>query len=157
MIVEILLLIIVANGVPAFISHLFHHHTSLPVDFGLTLPDKNPCFGANKTWRGLFSSMIVTALLAKLLGFDYLTGFLVSSLAMSGDLFSSFIKRRIGQKPGSSFLVLDQVPEAFLPAWLLMKEFNLTFSDVLAVVVAFFIIEQVLSLLFYKLGVRKNP
>lgn len=156
MIVELLLLIIAANGAPVLISYLFHHRASLPVDFGLELADKKPCFGANKTWRGLLSSLIATALLAELLGFDYLTGLQVSALAMAGDLFSSFIKRRLGKKSGSRFLVLDQLPESFLPAWLLMDEFNLGFIQVVILVAAFFIIEQVLSVLFYKLGVRKN-
>jgi CDP-2,3-bis-(O-geranylgeranyl)-sn-glycerol synthase len=156
MIVELLLLIVVANGAPVLASYLFHHRASLPVDFGLMLADQNPCFGANKTWRGLLSSIIVTALLARLLGFDYLTGLQVSSLAMAGDLFSSFIKRRLGKKAGSRFLLLDQVPESFLPAWFLVEKFGLEFSEVLVLVTAFFIIEQTLSLLFYKLGVRKH-
>jgi CDP-2,3-bis-(O-geranylgeranyl)-sn-glycerol synthase len=111
MIVELLFLILVANGTPVLVSYLFHHRASLPVDFGLMLADKKPCFGANKTWRGLLSSMLVTTLLTKLLGFDYLIGLQVASLAMAGDLFSSFIKRRLGQKPGTRFLFLDQVPE----------------------------------------------
>jgi CDP-2,3-bis-(O-geranylgeranyl)-sn-glycerol synthase len=156
MIVELLFLIVVANGAPVLVSHLFHHRASLPVDFGLMLPDKNPCFGANKTWRGLLSSIIVTALLAKLLGFDYVTGLQVSSLAMAGDLFSSFIKRRLGQKPGSRFLLLDQVPESLLPAWFLVEKFGLEFRHILVLVAAFFVIEQALSFLFYKLGVRKH-
>jgi CDP-2,3-bis-(O-geranylgeranyl)-sn-glycerol synthase len=156
MIVELLLLIIVANGTPVIISYLFHHHASLPVDFGLMLSDKNPCFGTNKTWRGLLSSIIVTALLAKLLGFDYLTGLQVSFLAMAGDLFSSFIKRRLGHKAGSRFLFLDQVPESLLPAWFLMKEFSLDLRQVVMLVAAFFIIEQALSFILYKLGVRKH-
>lgn len=156
MIVELLFLILVANGTPVLVSYLYHHRPSLAIDFELMLADKKPCFGANKTWRGLLSSIIVTSLLAKLLGFDYITGLQVSSLAMAGDLFSSFIKRRLGRKPGAGFLFLDQVPESFLPAWFLMLEFGLDSIQVIMLVAAFVIIERGLSFFFYKLGVRKN-
>ena len=157
MMLELLLLIIVANGAPVLFSYLLHHRASLPVDFGLILADKKRCFGDNKTWRGVLSSVIVTALLAELLGFDYVTGLQLSSLAMAGDLFSSFIKRRLGQQPGARALFLDQVPESLLPAWWLMDEFGIGLMQVIVLVFAFIIIEQALSLLFYKLGVRKNP
>lgn len=157
MMLELLLLIIVANGAPVLFSYFLHHRASLPVDFGLILADKKRCFGDNKTWRGVLSSVIATALLAELLGFDYVTGLQLSSLAMIGDLFSSFIKRRFGQPPGARALFLDQVPESFLPAWWLMEEFALSLMQVIVLVIAFIIIEQALSFVFYKLGVRKNP
>jgi CDP-2,3-bis-(O-geranylgeranyl)-sn-glycerol synthase len=156
MIVELLFLILVANGTPVLVSYLCHHRASLPVDFGLMLADKKPCFGANKTWRGLLSSILATTLLAKLLGFDYLTGLQVSSLVMAGDLFSSFIKRRLGKEPGTRFLFLDQVPESLLPAWLLMKKFGLDLMQVIILVVIFILVERGLSLILYKLGVRKK-
>lgn len=157
MMLELLLLILVASGAPVVISYLFQHRASLPVDFGIMLADKKRCFGEHKTWRGLFASAIATTLLARLLGFDYLTGLQVSSLAMAGDLFSSFIKRRLGKKAGARFLLLDQVPESLLPAWWFMKEFDLGWGQVIMLVAAFIIIEQALSLIFYKLGVRKAP
>ncbi|WP_126453620.1 CDP-archaeol synthase [Sulfuriflexus mobilis] len=157
MMLELLLLILVASGAPVVISYLFQHRASLPVDFGLMLADKQRCFGEHKTWRGLFASAIATIFLARLLGFDYLTGLQVSSLAMTGDLFSSFIKRRLGKKAGARFLFLDQVPESLLPAWLFMEEFSLGWGQVIGMVAAFIVIEQVLSVLFYKLGVRKSP
>ena len=34
---------------------------------------------------------------------------------MTGDLFSSFIKRRFGSAPSSQALGLDQIPESLLP------------------------------------------
>lgn len=157
MMIELLLLIIVANGVPVLFSYLLHHRASLPVDFGLILADKKRCFGDNKTWRGVSSSMVVTAFFAELLGFDYATGMQLSSLAMAGDLFSSFIKRRLGQQPGARALFLDQVPESLLPAWFLMEEFGLDLMQVIVLVFVFIIVEHVLSYALYKLGVRKKP
>lgn len=154
---ELLLLILVANGTPVLFSYLLHHRASLPVDFGRVLADQKRCFGDNKTWRGLLSSLIVTALLAELLGLNFVSGVQLSLLAMSGDLFSSFIKRRLDRAPGSRVLLLDQVPESLLPAWWLMEEFALDLMQVMAVVFVFIIIEQVLSFIFYKLGVRKKP
>lgn len=154
---ELLLLILVANGVPVVISYLFHHRASLPIDFGWVLADQQRCLGDNKTWRGLFSSVIVTTLLAGLLGLDYVIGVQLSLLVMVGDLLSSFIKRRLGRTAGSRALFLDQVPESLLPAGLLMDEFGLGFSQVIVLVLVFIIIEQGLSFVFYKLGVRKKP
>lgn len=154
---ELLLLIVVANGVPVVTSYLFHHRASLPVDFGWVLGDQRRCLGDNKTWRGLFSSVTLTTLLAGLLGLDYVTGLQLSSLAMAGDLFSSFIKRRLGRAAGSRAVFLDQVPESLLPAGWLMGEFGLGPGQVIVLVLVFIIIEQGLSFVFYKLGVRKNP
>ncbi len=156
MIVELLLLIIIANAAPVILSYLFHHRPSLPVDFGIDFFDKKPFLGDNKTWRGLLSSLIITALAAKLLGLGYITGLQLASLAMAGDLLSSFIKRRINQQPGAQFLILDQLPEALLPAWFLMDSFELELMQVMVVVTGFIIIERGLSLLFFKLGVRKS-
>ena len=156
MLVELLLLIVIANGAPVLVSYLFQHRASLAIDFGLLLADKNPCLGTNKTWRGLLSSMIATTLLAKLLGVDYFTGLQVSVLAMLGDLFSSFIKRRLGKKPGTRFLLLDQIPESLLPAVLLMRQFSLDWGQVMVLVLAFIIIGQCLSFILYRLGVRKK-
>ena len=138
-------------------SNFFQAHYAWSVDFGIAFFDKRPLFGVSKTWRGVFSSIVVTALLAKLLGFDYVIGLQVSSLAMTGDLVSSFIKRRLDQEPGSRALFMDQVPESLLPAGLLMKEFGLNLIQVIVLVFVFIIIEQALSFAFYKLGVRKHP
>jgi hypothetical protein len=42
-------------------------------------------------------------------------GVVVGSMAMLGDLFSSFVKRRLNLPPSSRATFLDQVPESLFP------------------------------------------
>lgn len=156
-IIELLLLIMIANGTPVIISYLLRNRLALALDFGFTLADNRRCLGPNKTWRGVVTSLIITSLAAAVLGYAFETGMAVAALAMAGDLFSSFIKRRLGKPSGSQFVVLDQVPESLLPAGLLMTQFSLDMLQVTVVVIMFVILDQLLSVVFFKLGVRKHP
>ncbi|MBE9560221.1 MAG: CDP-archaeol synthase, partial [Proteobacteria bacterium] len=74
-----------------------------------------------------------------------------------GDLGSSFIKRRLSMQPSSMAPLLDQVPESFFPAFMMMHTFNLNISSVILLVLIFIIIELALSHILYKYGIRKNP
>ena len=154
---EFLLLILVANGAPVLLSYVFSHRVSLPVDFGLKLNDKQYLLGRTKTWRGIVSSLLATVLVAVFLGYGAVTGAVISLLAMSGDLLSSFIKRRLRKKESSQAFLLDQVPESLFPSMglLLMKYIDLT--QVMVIVGCFIIIELTLSVVLYKIGVRKQP
>jgi hypothetical protein len=59
--------------------------------------------------------------------------------AMIGDLFSSFLKRRLRMPPGSVAIGLDQIPEALLPALVAKCALPLTLFDVFAIVLGFFL------------------
>ena len=50
-----------------------------------------------------------------LLGFAWTCGLVVASVAMSGDLLSSFLKRRLSLPPSSRATGIDQIPECLLP------------------------------------------
>ena len=128
--IHLLLLIIIANATPILTHVLFNDRFKLAVDFGQTLPDKKPVFGPSKTWRGIFAALPLTAVAAWLLGYPPITGLLVAFYALSGDLFSSFIKRRLRMPSSSMAPLLDQVPESLFPAFMLRKEFNLEISSV---------------------------
>ena len=154
---QLLLLIIIANGAPIFIRLLLNDGFKLAVDFGQKLPDNKPLFGPSKTWRGFFAALPVTAAAAWLLGYSIDTGLLVAVYALLGDLFSSFIKRRLAMPPSSMALLLDQVPESLLPAFMLKQVFNLDISSVILLVLIFIITELVLSHIFYKWGLRRRP
>ncbi len=153
----LLLLIIIANGAPILARRLLKNSFELAVDFGQKLPDKNRLFGSSKTWRGISASLLATPLAAWLMGHSPETGLLIASYAIAGDLFSSFIKRRLSMKPSSMAPLLDQVPESLLPAYMLMAEFNLDSSAVTLLVLIFIIIELLLSHILYRYGVRKQP
>lgn len=153
----LLLLIIIANGAPILARWLLKSGFDLAVDFGQKLPDKNHLFGPSKTWRGIFSSLLATTVVAWLLGYSPETGMLVAAYAITGDLLSSFIKRRLSMKPSSMAPLLDQIPESLLPAYMLKKTFNLDSSSIILLVLIFIIVELLLSHILYKYGVRKQP
>lgn len=154
---QLLLLIIIANGAPILIRVLFVDSFNLAVDFGQKLPDNMQIFGPSKTWRGIFAAFAATAAAAWLLGLSPQTGMLVAAYAVTGDLASSFIKRRLSMQPSSMAPLLDQVPESFLPAYMLMGVFGLDFSAVMLLVLTFVIIELLLSHILYKWGIRRRP
>ncbi len=91
---QLLLLIIIANGAPILIRLLLNYDFNLVIDIGKKLPDNKPILGLSKTWRGIFAAFVATSVAAWLLGYTPQTGFLVAFYAVLGDLLSSFIKRR---------------------------------------------------------------
>jgi len=153
----LLLLIIIANGAPILTRWLFKDRFNLAVDFGKKLPDANRLFGSSKTWRGIIAALFSTAIAAWLLSLSPLTGLLVASYAVLGDLASSFTKRRLSMSPSSMAPLLDQVPESLFPALMMQHTFNLDLLSVIQLVLTFVIIELVLSHILYKWGLRKRP
>jgi len=154
---ELLLLIIIANGAPILIRVLVHDRFNRAVDFGQKLTDGHAIFGSSKTWRGIFAALICTAIAAPLLGHPVEIGILVALYTVTGDLISSFIKRRLAMAPSSMAPVIDQVPESLLPAIMLKQHFGLDYAGVLLLVLIFIIIELLLSHILYKWGIRKRP
>ena len=155
--IQLLLLIIIANAAPVLARAIFADKFALAVDFGKKLPDGEPVFGGSKTWRGIISSLLLTSLAALVLGHAVTTGALIACYAVAGDLFSSFIKRRLHMEPSSMAPLLDQVPESLLPALMMMGTFRLDLVAVAVVVFCFIIAELILSFIFFKLGIRNRP
>lgn len=152
---QLSLLIIIANGAPIIIRLLLKDVFNCAVDFGHKLPDHNPIFGESKTWRGIIAALTATGIAAWLLGYSAQTGLLVALYAILGDLGSSFIKRRLGKPASSMAIFLDQIPESLLPALMMRQVFNLDISSVFQLVLIFIITELLLSFILYKYGVRK--
>jgi len=155
--IKLLLLIIIANGVPVLLSKLLQKRLDTPLDFNRLFIDGRPLFGVTKTLRGVIAAILVTSLAAVLLNFEFMLGFVIAALAMLGDLLTSFIKRRCNMPPSSRALGLDQIPESLLPMLACHSLLELDWRSVLTVVVLFFIAELVLSGLFYRLHIRKRP
>ena len=155
--IQLLILIIIANGAPVILRAWMHGRLGWPVDLGCRLPDKRPLFGASKTWRGIVAAMVCTAAAAVVLGYSAQTGALVAAYAMAGDLFSSFVKRRLGLAPHSMAPLLDQVPESLLPAVMLRGAFDLDLESIMILVFAFVVAGLLLSFVFFRLGIRQKP
>ena len=154
---QLLLLIIIANGAPIITRQWLNCRFSHAVDLDHDLADNNRIFGPSKTWRGIFSSLLATPVVAVLLGYSIETGLMVAVYAVIGDLISSFIKRRLSMTASSMAPLLDQVPESFIPAFMMRQTFNLDILSVILLVLIFIIFELLLSLILYRWGIRKRP
>lgn len=154
---HLLLLIVIANGAPIILRALMKSKFDYRIDFGYCLHDRAPVFGSSKTWRDVIGAIVFTSLAAVLLGYSLSTGALVAVYAVIGDLASSFVKRRLGMESSSMAPLLDQVPESLLPAVILRHTFGLDFQSILILVGVFIVVELFLSVVLFKLGIRKRP
>ena len=152
-----LLLLITANGAPVIINKVLGKRLARPVDNGLNLSDGYRLFGNSKTWRGLFSALLFTTVVAILFEIQPLTGVLFGALTMAGDLLTSFIKRRLGAVESSRARGFDTVPESLLPLCLLKEPLALDLIDIIMIVVLFFLIEEFVSPVLYRLRIRNQP
>src|SRR3979411_3059408 len=142
-ILQLLVLMTLANGTPIVAKKIFGPRFSFPLDAGTIFFDGRPLFGPSKTIRGILISVLITTASAPLIGLDLTIGAIVAGAAMAGDLFSSFVKRRLNFPPSSQALGLDQVPESLFP--MLACRDTLTIADIALGVGIFFIGELILS------------
>lgn len=156
-IIQALTLLAVANTIPVIATKLLGAHFAWPLDAGFTFIDRRPLFGQSKTLRGLVLSIVGTAAVAPFIGLQAKTGALVAAVALSGDLMSSFVKRRLNLPSGGRATGLDQLPEALLPLLVLSRILDLTLVEIVVATVIFFVGEVLLSQLFYRLHLRDRP
>ncbi|WP_031438785.1 CDP-archaeol synthase [Methylobacter tundripaludum] len=155
--IQAIALLVAANGAPVLINKVLGKRWAWPVDNKLKLRDGRRLFGNTKTWRGLCSAVCFATLVAFLSGIEPLTGVLFGALAMAGDLLASFIKRRMGCSESSRARGLDTVPESLLPILLLKEPLALSLIDIILIVALFFLIEELISPVLYRLHIRKRP
>jgi CDP-diglyceride synthetase len=156
-VLQLLILLILANGTPVIAKKMAGGHYSYPLDGNLTFADGRPVLGRSKTIRGVVLAVLVTTAGASLIGLGWKIGLLVGSFAMAGDLFSSFCKRRLGLPSSSRASGLDQIPEALLPLLACRDVLALTAADIVVCVVMFVIGEVVLSRVLYAFRLRDRP
>lgn len=155
--IPLLFLLTLANGTPLMLQKVLGGLLSYPLDGDREFVDGQPLLGPAKTLRGVVSAILITTAGAPLVGLGWKIGLIVGSLAMVGDLFSSFFKRRL-RRPSSSPLVgLDQIPESLFPLLACMRPLSLTPGDVAIGVAVFFVGELVLSRLLYAFDLRDRP
>src|SRR6516225_6705326 len=154
---HLVFLLILANGTPLLVNKILGNRFSRPLDCGVRSVDGQPWFGASKTIRGVFLSVLATAVGACLVGRRCKIGALIGSAAMSGDLSASFLKRRMGLPVSSRAVGLDQVPESLFPLLACRSALSLTVWEIAVTVLAFFFGEILISKLLYKFRVRDRP
>lgn len=157
LILKFLLLITLANGTPIIAKKILGLRFARPLDAGILFFDGRPLFGASKTIRGILASILVTTTSAPLIGLDLTIGALVAAAAMAGDLFSSFVKRRLNLSPSSQALGLDHVPESLFPMLACRDTLSLTIVDIALGVGIFFIGGLILSRLLFRAHLRDEP
>ncbi len=90
-----------------------------PIDFGKKWKGK-PLFGPGKTWKGLIGGVMLGSAMGYLQALFFpnsfggypvllLTVFSLALGSLAGDLFESFIKRRLGKNRGEKWLLADQL------------------------------------------------
>lgn len=127
------------------------------LDGGITLADGRPLFGSTKTVRGVLAAVALTAAAASALGAGLGVGAMIGAFAMLGDLGSSFVKRRLGIRSSDMAAIVDHVPEALLPAVVVAPLLDLSVADVAIVVALFQLLEMPLSLVLFRLRIRRRP
>ena len=156
-ILQLFVLMTLANGTPIVAKKIFGPRFSFPLDAGTIFLDGRPLFGPSKTIRGVLISVLITTASAPLIGLDLTIGSIIAGAAMAGDLFSSFVKRRLNSPPSSQALGLDQVPESLFPMLACRDALSLTIADITLGVGIFFISALILSRFLFRAHLRDEP
>ncbi len=145
-----------ANAVPVVLGG------GTPLDLGKTFFDGRAVFGPGKTIRGvvagLSAGIVASAVVAFFLGrFWFWIGCLASFGALLGDVFGSFLKRRLGLE--GAVLGIDQltfIVFALAFAYPLTKTF-ITPLDVIIIILVTFVTHILANKLAYALGWKNVP
>jgi hypothetical protein len=154
---ELLLLILIANGTPIIATVVCGDWAARPLDGERVLADGYRLLGNSKTWRGLLVAPLVTGLATVPLALPVGVGVVIGLTAMLGDLLSSFVKRRLGMASSSMAFGLDQIPEALLPLLVVADRFDLSWWAIGWIVVGFIALELALSRVLFRFGIRARP
>ncbi|MCK8604107.1 CDP-archaeol synthase [Desulfoferrobacter suflitae] len=134
---KILLLLWLINFAPPLLAHLLGDKWNAPLDGGCTLRDGQFLLGPHKTRRGVLAGIAAGVVGGWALGFPLWLACLTGILSMSGDLLSSFVKRRCSFPSGSTVFGLDQVFEGLLPLAVVGPYVSLSLRDVLLLTLVF--------------------
>lgn len=163
---------VAANMAPVLVKDIFRR-LAIPVDFGKKIGKKR-IFGDNKTIRGVIFGVIFSVVLAylqfilyrypvfrALSFFDYsakwlYVGLLIGLGVMFGDLVNSFIKRRIGLKPGKPFIPFDQLNALLGGILFMLPVYVPPIGVIAALIVMTFCLHIGFNLLGYYIGLKKT-
>lgn len=136
---------LLGNAAPVLARILLGNRLRQPVDGGQRLGDRRPVLGHSKTYEGIAAALLLTVIAAELLGLDWWLGLVIGVAAMIGDLASSFVKRRLGRPSHAKVPLLDELPEALLPAMAAVWLLPLSWLEGLVVVGGFLLIHALLD------------
>jgi CDP-2,3-bis-(O-geranylgeranyl)-sn-glycerol synthase len=166
-----------ANGLPVLVKKLpYVRSWNTPLDFGKKVSGQ-PLFGPNKTWRGLFTGIIVATLVIGLQKFltqhlswfadiswiDYrpvsvwLLGPLFGAGALLGDAVESFFKRRRGTAPGQPWFPYDQIDYIIGGCLFSLAVVQLPLAYYIWILAVWLGMHMLFVYIFYLIGVRDKP
>ena len=144
-----------------------------PVDFNKKFIDGKPIFGKGKTWVGTLGGIGISFIVLEILYFlglifdnvpsDRAIGlfFFLSCGSMFGDLFNSFIKRRLGIERGGKFIG-DRVNSplgGFVFTYIMCPDLLFSVYSVIDMVVITSVVgvgHVLLSRIAHKVGIKKE-
>jgi RimJ/RimL family protein N-acetyltransferase len=135
------LLLTAANATPVVVARLLGRRLAAPIDALFRSRQARPVFGAHKTWRGLASGMGACAAAGALLPCGAWIGLSFGLLALTGDLASSFVKRRLRWREGHEVPFLDQLPESLLPLCVLAGPLELSAASIAGTAALFMLLD----------------
>lgn len=151
-----LALLAAANATPVIVAKLANERWAWPLDFGCVLPDGARLFGDHKTWRGLVSGMLASAIAAGLMGLPLWVGAGFALASLIADALSSAVKRRMKMRPGTECLGLDQLGEALLPLMLFAGPLALDAAEVALATIAFAVLDVAVTRLRQRPWLRRG-
>lgn len=159
----------VANSIAIDVSGLpVLRNYSTPIDFGKSYKGRR-ILGDGKTWRGFICGILGGTIAGFIMGrfqsnitfylpeMNIVLGFMLGTGAMIGDLFGSFVKRRMGYGRGANVPLLDMfdyVLGAFLFAAVVTDVNKIYLLIIIIVTIPFHIIANYVA---YTLKLKKNP
>ena len=151
---------VLANKVPGL------NRWQTPLDGGKKYGGRR-IFGDHKTWRGLFSGMVLAGLTAVLVSHRYSSlyghhsAFIVGAAlgfgALLGDALESFFKRRSGVPAGKSWFPYDQIDYVIGGLLLSLPFVRLNATDYLTIIVLYFGLHLFASYIGYLLHFKDQP
>jgi len=146
----------IANIVPGLVKKM--GFLDYPIDFNKTFGGKR-VFGSHKTWRGLLFGILSASLITLLQSRGLLVGFIIGTGTLFGDLVGSFIKRRLGLKPGGKNLLIDEMPGTIF-ALVFAALFNLLTINIyqcLFLIIINLPLHILANKFWYKIGIKEVP
>ncbi len=147
---------VLANSVPLL------KHWNTPIDLGFSWQGER-ILGDNKRVRGLVFGTIAAGCTALLLtrlslsDLSFFNGCLMGLGALSGDVVESFLKRRRGIAPGTSWFPFDQIDYiigglVFVYLWV-----HPSIPTIIVASILYFVLHPLFSYLAYILRLRSKP
>ena len=148
---KLLIILFVANSTPLLLSAFSPAAAGTRMDNGRKLLDGYPLLGKNKSLGGFLSGVTAGGLIGYLIGMQLAMSLLIALVSMLGDLFTSFIKRRLSLGAGETVYLFDHLFEGLFPLLLCKWAYGLSWPLLLTLLLSFIVLGHLGSMMREKL------